>query len=111
MQRRTLALAAALGSLSLLGTGCGSTPVRATPAASTQPAQSSPDDQVELISLRYALASDCAERLRDTVGSRHLRVGADERTNSVVLVGPRQDVERAKQLLAKLDIEVPAAKP
>jgi len=111
MQRRTLALAAAFGSLSLLVTGCGSTPVRAAPAASAQPAQPSPDDQVELIGLRYALASDCAERLRESIGSRHLRVGADERTNSVVLVGPRQEVDRAKQLLAKLDIEVKAAKP
>lgn len=74
---------------------------RAEAAAAEQAAE-----QVEVIALRFASADSLAPTLRNTLSSPSLRIQDDARTNSVILAGPKSEIERAKRVIAQLDIEV-----
>ncbi len=98
------ALVTSLAVLALSSAGCHGPRAQ---ARSEEAAHAVAPASVEVVSLRFAAAQDAAHVLNKTVGSRNLRVQADSRTNSVVLVGSAAEVELAKRVLAQLDVEVP----
>ena len=78
--------------------------------------QASPDPApesfpVEVISLEYAESLQTASTLRGLFDGSALRVQVDPRTNSVLLAGPAADLTRAKDVIARLDVEVEANDP
>lgn len=78
---------------------------RAVAVASPHGIHSGADTQFELVSLRYASATDTWRTLNDALAGV-LRIQPDARTNSLILVGAPENVARAKDLIAKLDVEV-----
>ncbi len=62
----------------------------------------------DAVTLRYAPADDLAQRVRDTFGrDAGLRVVPDARTGTLVLSGPPDDVRRARDTIARLDVAAP----
>jgi general secretion pathway protein D len=66
---------------------------------------------VETLPLRFAAADELAGRLRealgtDAAGAPLLRVVAEPRTNHLVVAGPPADVDRARQVVARLDVPI-----
>jgi type II secretory pathway component GspD/PulD (secretin) len=100
----SLAFAASFAVLALSSASCHGPRAH---ARSAEAAHEVAIESVEVVPLRYASAQNAAHVLATTVGSPHLRVQADSRTNSVVLAGRTSDVELAKRVLAQLDVEVP----
>src|SRR5262245_17619240 len=72
------------------------------------------DRSTESVVLRFAAADELAGRPRQTLGAEGpaatgLRVVPETRTNSLLLAGPPEDVARARQLAARLDVAMPGA--
>jgi general secretion pathway protein D len=65
---------------------------------------------LEVVPLAHAPAADLAQHVRDTLageGGAGLRVSADVRSNALVIAGARDDVARARAVVARLDRAVP----
>ncbi len=67
---------------------------------------SAADQRTEVVPLRYAHAGQTAAVVGNALQHPSLRVVADERTNSLILVGPPEAIVRAQDLIVRLDIEV-----
>lgn len=75
-----------------------------------------PDNKdFELIGLKYSVASQLAQTLRDLLGStavgpegvqlpQQVRISVDERTNSILVAGDKSDREKVRSVIARLDI-------
>ncbi|MFZ1342047.1 type II secretion system secretin GspD [Thiothrix eikelboomii] len=75
-----------------------------------------PDNKdFELIGLKFSVASQLAQTLRDLLGStavgpegvqlpQQVRISVDERTNSILVAGDKSDRERVRSVIARLDI-------
>lgn len=75
-----------------------------------------PDNKdFELIGLKFSVASQLAQTLRDLLGStavgpegvqlpQQVRISVDERTNSILVAGDKSDRERVRNVIARLDI-------
>lgn len=75
-----------------------------------------PDNKdFELIGLKYSVASQLAQTLRDLLGStavgpegvqlpQQVRISVDERTNSILVAGDKSDRERVRTVIMRLDI-------
>ncbi len=74
-----------------------------------------PNNQdVELVELRYSVASQLAQTLRELMGGgatpdggaipQRVRISVDERTNSILLAGDKADRERMRSIITRLDI-------
>jgi hypothetical protein len=68
-----------------------------------------PAAQVEVLRLKYAQVADLVKVLRDVYGkdTKAYRMGADERTNSLVLSGAQKQLEEVRRLVKELDIPGP----
>ena len=64
---------------------------------------------LDVVALRYAPADELARRVRDAFppGAAGLRVVADARTNTLVLSGSPDDVQRARAVADRLDRPLP----
>lgn len=62
----------------------------------------------EVVPLRYAEATELAGLVGNVVDRGKVRVLADPRTNSLLLAGSSADLAAVKELVAKLDVELPA---
>lgn len=75
-----------------------------------------PDNKdFELINLKFSVATQLAQTLRDLLGStavgpegvqlpQQVRISVDERTNSILVAGDKSDRERVRSVIARLDI-------
>lgn len=88
--------------------------VRSIPAGEQQvfvlePAPPTLLERFETIRLEYALADEVAGHLRKLVahaGGTRIAIIADDRTNSVLLFAPKEQLARMKELVVALDVEV-----
>jgi len=100
-----------LSSFLVLACGCAHTPeAQPAPQAAPAPLQA---QVMQVVNLRYASAEELGKVLVQALGSSHrksLRVVADPRTNSLVLMGETEaDIATALELIAKLDVEATKA--
>ncbi len=65
--------------------------------------------QVEVLRLKYTKVNELLPVLRDVYGkdAKTYRMGADERTNSLVLSGPRKQLDEVRRLIKELDVPLP----
>ncbi|HPY39681.1 MAG TPA: type II secretion system secretin GspD [Thiolinea sp.] len=75
-----------------------------------------PDNKdFELIGLKFSVASQLAQTLRDLLGStavgpegvqlpQQVRISVDERTNSILVAGDKSDREKVRSVISRLDI-------
>ncbi|TXH69368.1 MAG: type II secretion system protein GspD [Thiothrix sp.] len=73
------------------------------------------NNDFELVGLKYSVASQLAQTLKDLLGNsavgpegvqlpQQVKVSVDERTNSIVVAGDKQDRERVRKIIQRLDI-------
>lgn len=100
---RTLALVA----LTFLFNACAHTQ-HAEPAPRAEPAGG-----MQVVALQWAAAPELERELNQVLGGakhRGLKVVADPRTNSLIVVAESQeDLARALELIARLDVRTPSA--
>src|SRR5438876_8160016 len=65
-------------------------------------------NELQVIPLKYATASEVAHLLQETFGSRgreaRLRIGIDDRNNSLIISGSAMDLEKVQQIIRKIDV-------
>lgn len=69
------------------------------------------DLTVEVVTLRYSEALQTSSTLRGLFEGTPLRVQVDPRTNSVLLAGTERDLQRARDVIERLDVEVVSDDP
>ncbi len=73
------------------------------------------NNDFELVGLKYSVASQLAQTVKDLLGTsavgpegvqlpQQVKVSVDERTNSIVVAGDKQDRERVRKIIQRLDI-------
>lgn len=73
------------------------------------------NNDFELVGLKYSVASQLAQTVKDLLGNsavgpegvqlpQQVKVSVDERTNSIVVAGDKQDRERVRKIIQRLDI-------
>src|SRR5262245_3001278 len=111
LRRFALASASLLLLAACCSAGTGGTPGK---PAKQPPAADDPAAEQRVIPLKHARASAAADLLREVFGARdkagqrkHLAVGVDERTNSIVLSGPPRELAEAARFVQLVDVDAP----
>lgn len=77
--------------------------------AQDEPANSPPEQIIEIIQLKHGAAHEIGSTLQRVV--QEVRVIPDERTNSLIVMGSEESIAAAKSLLAAIDVEVSGESP